>query len=878
MIMKKPLILEKGEYREVSYEELIKSLVAMGYSRPTNFLYISYVNGAKTSVTIDPSLVLPKWLLSDDVNKASDKERYNLKLVRKDGSINADVVLVPPGEQGSNVKALESRRAKLQIEAKYGTATIKLNSVQASLADPYILNVVAGDNVTLYIPSSFHGPLRLRASKGYVSLHGTLPDKSIPLGDSWWTKESKWFVGDISVLGDAWEGDEIVVHATKGNINVYYAEDLEFELQDKGEVTGACSSTSTIAMSQQQGVPRNVWQQLSQECAQGAIYDSNERQPHSKCLPGTRVDLLRTLKEAAEGATDERQIVWIAGESGSGKSTIAHTLADELREEGRLAGTFFFSRKHTKRSAFEHVFLTLSYQLGLQHPIAREVIVKAISDDPALLSSEKSRRDQLDRLVIAPLQALALQWSDARMSMIIDALDEGTASGIHHVKPFVVLLAALIRNPSIPIHRIFVSSRSWPQIRSVMCNNQFADIMRVIRLEDYDSRQDVDRYLRHAFDEIYESHDLSTVLPPGLWPSESETLMLSERAYGRFIFAATIVRFVDQDQPQDRLRLVCSMLRGDVEQVWGNIDHLYSSIIEDIDLPARELGMKYLALIVNLAEPLCPSDLRLFFGVDVYSHLLPFSAFVSIPSVSSSDLVQIHHISFRDFLQKHSQYKGEQTDKRHIHHVLSSACFRTMARLLKRDICNLRDPSLLHEEISDFAQRRDAIPFPLRYSLRHWLHHMKNGSVHGEDQHNLLDFLEKRLLFAIETYAVFGELGTAVELWRSARKFIVNWPDASFPRKKVALALLYDSWRFTLDFFDAISSSSLHVYESALPCCPAKSQIRTTYSRLLEESTILIVEQGLGNHWDYITGVIQVGAKVEYALHYRTPPVSLSPD
>ncbi|EIW80247.1 hypothetical protein CONPUDRAFT_32387, partial [Coniophora puteana RWD-64-598 SS2] len=140
----------------------------------------------------------------------------------------------------------------------------------------------------------------------------------------------------------------------------------------------------------------------------GGIYDSNERQPHAKCLPGTRTELLQSLTALVnEGNTDTRKIIWLSGESGSGKSVIAHTLADQLRQEGELAGTFFFSRKHTKRSTFNRFFLTIAYQLGLQHPLAQGLIMKAISDDPALLTPEKSRLDQLEKLVALPLKQLA---------------------------------------------------------------------------------------------------------------------------------------------------------------------------------------------------------------------------------------------------------------------------------------------------------------------------------------------------------------------------------------------------------------------------------------------------------------------------------------
>ncbi|EIW76950.1 hypothetical protein CONPUDRAFT_63119, partial [Coniophora puteana RWD-64-598 SS2] len=147
----------------------------------------------------------------------------------------------------------------------------------------------------------------------------------------------------------------------------------------------------------------DCWKRLSEECAQGAIYDSYERQPHCKCLEGTRVDILRSLRTMALHDRDHK-IVWISGDPGSGKSTLVHTLADELwqRDTDSLVGTFFFSREDLKRSTFDRVFLTLAYQLGLRHPRAQSTITKAISDDPALLSSEKSHSDQLDKLVTQP--------------------------------------------------------------------------------------------------------------------------------------------------------------------------------------------------------------------------------------------------------------------------------------------------------------------------------------------------------------------------------------------------------------------------------------------------------------------------------------------
>ncbi|EIW81611.1 hypothetical protein CONPUDRAFT_56015, partial [Coniophora puteana RWD-64-598 SS2] len=144
----------------------------------------------------------------------------------------------------------------------------------------------------------------------------------------------------------------------------------------------------------------DAWQSFAQACAQGAIYDSNERQPHIKCLPDTRIDLHQRLKTMAQDK--ERSIIWLVGKVDSGKTAVLHTLADELRQEDRLAGTFFFSSAHPKRNSFDYVFPTLAYQLAIQHPRAQEAITKAIATDPALLLAEKSRQDQLEKLFIPP--------------------------------------------------------------------------------------------------------------------------------------------------------------------------------------------------------------------------------------------------------------------------------------------------------------------------------------------------------------------------------------------------------------------------------------------------------------------------------------------
>ncbi|KAG1765744.1 hypothetical protein EV702DRAFT_940018, partial [Suillus placidus] len=103
----------------------------------------------------------------------------------------------------------------------------------------------------------------------------------------------------------------------------------------------------------------------------GAQYNSHERQPHPKCLQGTRVDLLKDI-HGFQDDTEKNQLVWLHGTAGVRKSAVAFTVAERMRGlkvteetnvERRLAGTFFFSRKHTKRCTTGLFFVTPFYQL-----------------------------------------------------------------------------------------------------------------------------------------------------------------------------------------------------------------------------------------------------------------------------------------------------------------------------------------------------------------------------------------------------------------------------------------------------------------------------------------------------------------------------------
>ncbi|OAX35630.1 hypothetical protein K503DRAFT_662383, partial [Rhizopogon vinicolor AM-OR11-026] len=64
-----------------------------------------------------------------------------------------------------------------------------------------------------------------------------------------------------------------------------------------------------------------AWEKLSQVAVKGAEYNSRERQPHPKCLTGTRVDLLSYIHGLLDNPQESR-LIWLHGTAGVGKSAV----------------------------------------------------------------------------------------------------------------------------------------------------------------------------------------------------------------------------------------------------------------------------------------------------------------------------------------------------------------------------------------------------------------------------------------------------------------------------------------------------------------------------------------------------------------------------
>ena len=83
-----------------------------------------------------------------------------------------------------------------------------------------------------------------------------------------------------------------------------------------------------------------------------------------KCHPRTRKAILREIMEWIDSPEGLAHFLWIFGPAGSGKSTIAQTIAEIYFKYNKLAASFFFSRNVAARNNESMLITTLVYQLA----------------------------------------------------------------------------------------------------------------------------------------------------------------------------------------------------------------------------------------------------------------------------------------------------------------------------------------------------------------------------------------------------------------------------------------------------------------------------------------------------------------------------------
>ena len=175
------------------------------------------------------------------------------------------------------------------------------------------------------------------------------------------------------------------------------------------------------------------------------------------CFDRTREGLIVDI-ETWIAIGDKSQVYVLSGLAGTGKSTVAFTIADKAKATGRLGASFFFSRDEAERSNAKKFFTTIAYQLCVYDSEFAQAIDRALQDERGMAATTKDAREQLEVLILKPLQDI-VRLRPWPVVVIVDALDECEGQDA------VVVLALLTKLvQELPSFRVVLITRPQPHL------------------------------------------------------------------------------------------------------------------------------------------------------------------------------------------------------------------------------------------------------------------------------------------------------------------------------------------------------------------------------------------------------------------------------
>ena len=481
------------------------------------------------------------------------------------------------------------------------------------------------------------------------------------------------------------------------------------------------------------------------------------------CLRGTRKSVLWEVEDWLTGEREQR-IFWLNGLAGTGKSTIAQTFAETTFADGKLGASFFCSRDSEDRRNLQAIFPTLAFQLAYRYPLFRKELLQVLKAHPNV--GRESLCLQMEKLIVSPLKATCIPTL-----IIIDALDEcmdeQSASAI---------LSMLSRYTNgIPNVKFFITGRPEPQIRSGFRLRSLPLITKVLKLHEVKPEavnNDIRLFFQTRLTDLAENR--SDYNAEGDWPSPSDIDILCKKAAGFFIYASTVVKFIESKnhKPTKQLNQIISLPQSTSHEGRSGIDLLYTQVLRQaVNVDDRELHSCFRSIVgavLLVFNPLSVNALSdLLREPDISTTLHSLHSLLLVPT-SEAAPVRIFHKSFHDFLVDPERCRVKQfLIEPTVHHAeILLSCLSLMRRRLKRNICELDDHAVI-SEVKDLSTcRKDYIGDALEYACFFWTRHLleipSSSSCIDEVQKMIDEFFTTNLLFWIEALSLMRNLNAGV--------------------------------------------------------------------------------------------------------------------
>ncbi|KZP22903.1 hypothetical protein FIBSPDRAFT_1043265 [Athelia psychrophila] len=558
----------------------------------------------------------------------------------------------------------------------------------------------------------------------------------------------------------------------------------------------------------------------------------------SRCLPGTCRGVIDELHAWAlhPAKGDHSNVLWLYGVSGTGKSTVAATVATHFSEMGRLGAFVGFGRASLEDAQPFTAVKALAQKLAEYDGRLRASIVQVINDRTKAPVLQAPLSEQFDRLIVKTLASIPALPGEGAIVIVLDALYE---CGQHN--DWVSFLEVLVgQTKSLPSNlRFIITSRTVTGIHKAFNKTGLHPRIKTRELRS-SSHSDISAYFRFHLHEIrLKTEDLQED-----WPGQAAIIELTAQAVGFFAWAVDAKTVIDAHCPPERLKsLLLQRLRPDIPELNTRLDERYTAALNSAgDWTDAHFVSDFRAIMGAIIEsPISISTTDITRLVDP-PLLRP--AMVTIRRLGSllthEPVVQVLHPSFLDFLSSRERCGRDMWYFEHgsVRPGVSAGpavlCLQRMNAGLKRGICNLPFSARLST---------DALPEELAYACQTWVDHICTDGTFGSWAMEKLDiFIHAHLLHWFEAMSLMKKsdeivpMLQRVETWLEENTFEENtFEDQSLEN------LLTEAIDFARKFADDIKEHPLHVYYTALRLFPSHSPLYRLFHDSLVDPSILLL-------------------------------------
>jgi hypothetical protein len=491
--------------------------------------------------------------------------------------------------------------------------------------------------------------------------------------------------------------------------------------------------------------------------------------PTAECMDGTREDIMAKVDEWCDDLNASSNILWISGFPGVGKSAIARKLATRLKSSHRFGSSLFFQRELVAVQTPANLWRTIAFDLSREYPSARSVIVTTLEDGE--IDLEHTDAGELFRsLVEVPLKQSTDIPSGRLPVVVIDAVDEcGGLDGSRSKHRTIFLQGMKAWTRLGPRFKVVVTSRPEGDISRALSTISHCIELGSGQNVSVSSSRDIHSFLSREFARIANNYQ---ALSPA-WPGAAINV-LTKRSAGLFIYADTLIKLVEEGQPEEQLQ---SILSEPLHH--GNLTQLYRQILsmsfKDPSASVLEGFRNVTGAIILAKTPLCRQDIVHLLNVEPIALDYICQGLRSV--LDTGDLLRFTHQSFVDFLMDsggcHSSFLFHNAIQSR---TLLLGSLRIMKNELEFNICKLKTSHVIHDDIPDLKTLvHKNICMHLQYACCFWTDHIYKCDFDVQIAREVEWFMTNQFLYWLEVMSLLRNVNRVTQGLRS----VVAWSKVS---------------------------------------------------------------------------------------------------